>query len=109
MKHWLVTNAFATMYIVWTVIHAFAVEQNPYVDDDNISLYTAVDWVNAPWYAASLSIVVLFVILPLFHLIIWTMSYVKRRYTLEGGGKEIVLKAATEEKDEERAIMVTVH
>jgi hypothetical protein len=94
MKHYLVTLVFAIFYIVWTVIHAFVVERNPYSDDEveypEISIYSSFDWNNDLTDATILSAEVCFIVLPIFHLVTWAMSYAKRRYKQEEEGDAIV-------------------
>jgi hypothetical protein len=84
IKHWFPTFAMSVLYTIWNIIHSYVVEENPWIDDDDqIYIYSALNWRDDFVQAAvTIGIVILFVS-PVFHLIIWRLSLCSRRYEEE--------------------------
>lgn len=113
LKHAIVTFALAFMYVIWTVIHAYAIGENPTKSDTDL-LYDVLDWKDSFGSTILLSVIIVFVVAPLLHLLVWSISLFGRRYEQEQEGNTKVLEVPglvssseevmdQEQKDEKQA------
>jgi hypothetical protein len=111
IKHWFPTFAMSFLYTIWSLIHSYVVEENPWIDDDDqIYLYSALNWRDNPVQAAFTIGIVILVVSPVFHLIIWRLSLYSRRYEEEEPAKNgLPAGGEQEEQVEESAPSIKVY
>ena len=107
LKHMMVSAFLAACYVLWLVIHQLATDignpNNPETDDD--LLYEAVDFKEKTAFSTILVLLVIFVITPLMHLLLWSLSLLScpcncsgynRRYISETKDKSTTAGTAAE-------------
>jgi hypothetical protein len=82
LKHGIVTMAMAAIYVGWTVIHTYVIEDNPTKTDSDL-LYDVVDWKDSFESTIILCVIIVFAVAPLLHLMIFSISLFGRRYEQE--------------------------
>ena len=80
IKHVLFVQGFALLYLIWTLIQNLVIEKNPYSEDDDVALYDALAWKKNTKNAAIFATLIMFVFIPLIHLVLWGVSLCGRRY-----------------------------
>jgi len=86
LRHWfeLCLPTFA-LFIIWSVLQSplgFDLD-NPYIEElgiDDDKIYPFLDWASSPLSTLALSLVCLFVVSPILHVILWAFSLAGRKY-----------------------------
>lgn len=98
----------ATLYLIWTGIHAASGIGNPRNNDndpetDDDAIYSVINWKKRPGGAAILCVLLYVVILPAVFLFTWLISTPGRLYVAgqTDGAQQNPREAAIEENDEE--------
>jgi hypothetical protein len=108
IKHWFPTFAMSLLYTIWNIIHSYVVEENPWIDDDDqIYIYSALNWRDDPVQAGVTIGIVILVVSPVFHFIIWSLSMRSRRYEDTAPAKKGLL--AGEQQAKETSLSATVY
>mmetsp|Transcript_11532 Transcript_11532/g.13209 ORF Transcript_11532/g.13209 Transcript_11532/m.13209 type:complete len:293 (+) Transcript_11532:206-1084(+) len=75
LKHFAVNSGFALLYITWSLIQGLVPIDNPWKEPDvSQSLYKVLDWDAEPVMSAIVGVMVVFVAVPVFHIIFWAIS-----------------------------------
>jgi hypothetical protein len=84
LKHAIVTMALALLYLTWSILHNTVYQYNPRtandINTDDDAIYAVLSWKKEPLSATIVAVVVVFVCVPIFHVIIWALSLISRRY-----------------------------
>jgi hypothetical protein len=80
LKHFSFVFLMALLYIIWNILQNTVVRVNPWDDDDDDALYDVLKWRTDTGNAILVAVIVLFVVAPLFHILIWGLSLCNRRY-----------------------------
>jgi hypothetical protein len=102
LKHGIFTVALALMYVIWTVIHTYVIGDNPTNSESDL-LYDVIDWKGSSGSTFVLSVIIIFVVGPLLHLLIWSISLFGRRYheqEQEESGKVVELPCLASSSEE---------
>jgi hypothetical protein len=104
IKHWFPTFAMSFLYTIWNVIHSYVIEENPWIDDDDqIYIYSALNWRDDFGQTAMTIGIVILLVSPLFHLLIWRLSLCSRRYEEEPASNGLPAPGGGEKEEEELA------
>lgn len=79
LKQGIVTTALAATYVIWTVIHTYAIGDNPTNADSDL-IYDVIDWKDSFGSSLILCIIIICAVTPLLHVLIWSISLFGRRY-----------------------------
>jgi hypothetical protein len=74
LKHVVVTQLFAILYAIWSIIQNVVLRHNPEDDDDDDAIYDVLKWREETGAAVLTFLVLLLVLLPLLHVIFWALS-----------------------------------
>jgi hypothetical protein len=80
IKHTTVTFLLSVLYLIWSVLQNTVVVVNPAYDEDDDALYDIMKWREKTLSAVITSLVLLFVIVPLFTILFWCISLPGRHY-----------------------------
>ena len=85
LKHYYIVLLFTSIFMIWTIIQGLIPIDNPWTtsEDNTERLYVILDWENEPIQAIIISCIVLFVALPFFTIIFWSISLCYRKYRNE--------------------------
>jgi len=84
LKHGAFVMAWATIFIGWSLIFtALGIDNPEKADDESQALYIILDWEEKPTLAAIVSVLVVFVAIPLVQLLFWALSLCQRCYVDE--------------------------
>jgi hypothetical protein len=75
------------LFLIWSIIQNFVVENKPNADGDNNVLYDVLTWKNDPKFAAIVAVIVLLVGSLSLSTIVWGISLCSHRY-VEPEGEE---------------------
>jgi hypothetical protein len=85
----------ASLYLLWSYLQSALNIGNPDNQDEDAEtnddlIYDALDWKGNPGETAVLGVLILFVLSPVAHFLLWTISSYRRRYVeeAEGGAQE---------------------
>jgi hypothetical protein len=80
INHMLLTTLLAVLYLIWSVIQNVVWKYNPVHDDDDDALYDVLKWREETTSAIILSVIIVFVAIPLFTSLLWCVSLPGRHY-----------------------------
>lgn len=88
MKQIVAIEIYATLYLIWTVIHAFSgVGKGDHTDE--YLLYSVIDWKDKPIKTLITSFVILFVACPIVFTFAWFLSLAGEGFTFNGGRRQL--------------------
>lgn len=106
MKQFILSELFAILYILWTVVHAYSGLGNPYVDTDedktDDAIYSTLAWKNNTTTAAIVSLGVVFIANPVIFLFCRALSRILPRRLCEVSDEQGSAKL----HDDEEAVVV---
>ena len=89
MKQFILYEVSSLLWVIWSVIHAYADVGNPYKDDgsqDDDAIYPSLRWKNNTTQSAILSVLVLFGANPILFMVCRALSRLPKRRLLESDG-----------------------
>jgi hypothetical protein len=81
LKHYFVVLLLAVLYVAWSAIHDVILTVNPARGEDE-PLYPVLAWETDMTGAVTISVMVLFVAMPLVQVFVWFLSTLGRRYVI---------------------------
>mmetsp|Transcript_10700 Transcript_10700/g.16396 ORF Transcript_10700/g.16396 Transcript_10700/m.16396 type:complete len:279 (+) Transcript_10700:137-973(+) len=97
LKHTPFVMLWAALFVAWTIIFTVLGIDNPGKPDDvSQALYVILDWEEKPTMAAIVSVLVVFVGIPLVQLLFWALSLCRRCYVEEEESNDIALEQMEE-------------
>jgi len=80
----------AAIYLVWQVIHTFTGIGVRKENNVGGPLYDQLDWKNNPMFAAILSVVTIFVMMPVTFLLVWILSMYSPPFKFDGSNRKVM-------------------